>query len=99
MILPDIFLEIEPIGVESVIKLVIVGLAVVLFCLSITAYRDIKIKRILFAAAAFGLFAVQFFVDFISDYTFLEEGVTDIIVLAIPLVILVLFFVSVVKQK
>ena len=100
MMLSNLFLDIEPFGLESIIKLVIVGLALVLFALSITAYRDIRIKRILFASAAFALFAIQFFVDFIVDYVvFLEEGVTDVLVLVIPLVILVLFFVAVVKQK
>lgn len=100
MMLPNLFLEIESFGLESVIKLVILGLSLVLFALSITAYRDIGIKRILFASAAFALFAIQFFIDFIVDYfVFLQEDVTDVLVLLFPLGILILFFVAVVKQK
>ena len=100
MMLSNLFLDIESFGLDSIIKLVIVGLSLALFALSITAYRDIGIKRILFASAAFALFAIQFFMDFIIDYVaFLEESVTDVLVLLFPLGILVLFFVAVVKQK
>jgi hypothetical protein len=81
MILSKIFLETEPSGIETGIELGIVAFALVLFALSITAYRNTRIKKILFAAAAFALFAIQLFVDSIEDYlVFLDENITGIIV-------------------
>ena len=73
---------------------------VILFALSITAYRNTGIKKILFAAAAFALFAIQLFVDSIEGYlVFLGEDATDILVALITFVILVLFFVAIVKKR
>ena len=100
MILSKLFLETEPFGIESGIELGIVAFALVLFALSITAYRNTRIKKILFAAAAFALFAVQLFVDSIEDYIeFLDEGVTGIVVKLMTFAILVLFFIAIVKKK
>jgi hypothetical protein len=100
MILPEVFLEIEPFGIESGIELGIVAFALVLFALSITAYRNTRIKKILFAAAAFALFAIQLFVDSIEDYlAFFDENITGIIVKLMTFAILVLFFVAIVKKR
>jgi len=100
MILSKLFLEIEPFGIESGIELGIVAFALVLFALSITAYRNTRIKKILFAAAAFALFAIQLFVDSIEDYIeFLDENITGIIVKLMTFAILVLFFVAIVKKR
>ena len=100
MILSKLFLETEPSGIETGIELGIVVFALVLFALSITAYRNTKIKKILFAAAAFVLFAIQLFVDSIEDYlTFLDEEITGIIVKLMTFAILVLFFVAIVKKR
>ena len=101
MILSKLFLEIEPFGIESGIELGIVAFALVLFALSITAYRNTRIKKILFAAAAFALFAIQLFVDSIEDYLleFLDESITGIILKLMTFAILVLFFVAIVKKR
>ena len=100
MILSKIFLETEPFGIESGIELGIVAFAIVLFALSITAYRNTKIKKILFAAGAFALFAVHIFIDSIEDYlTFLDEEIIGIILKLMLFAILVLFFVAIVKKK
>ena len=100
MILSNLFLEIEPFGIESGIELGIVAFALVLFALSITAYRNTKIKKILFAAVAFALFAIQIFVYSIEDYlAFLDENITGIIVKLMTFAILVLIFVAIVKKE
>jgi len=100
MILSKLFLEIEPFGIENGIELGIVAFALVLFALSITAYRNTRIKKILFAAAAFALFAIQLFVDSVEDYLgFLDENITGIIVKLMTFAILVLFFVAIVKKR
>ena len=100
MILSKLFLETEPFGIESGIELGIVAFALVLFALSITAYRNTKIKKILFASAAFALFAIQLFVDSIEDYVaFLDENITGIIAKLMTFAILVLIFVAIVKKQ
>ena len=100
MILSKLFLETEPFGIESGIELGIVAFALVLFALSITAYRNTKIKKILFASAAFALFAIQLFVDSIEDYVaFLDENITGIIEKLMTFAILVLIFVAIVKKQ
>jgi hypothetical protein len=100
MILPKLFLEIEPFGIDDGLEIGIMIFSVILFALSITAYRNTGIKKILFAAAAFALFAIQLFVDSIEDYLgFFEEDATDILVALITFAILVLFFVAIVKRR
>lgn len=100
MIFSKVFLETEPFGIESGIEIGIVAFAVVLFALSITAYRNTRIKKILFASSAFALFAVHIFVDSMEDYlTFLDEQIIGIILKLMLFVILVLFFVAIVKKK
>ncbi|HXV38274.1 MAG TPA: hypothetical protein VD699_01685 [Nitrosopumilaceae archaeon] len=100
MILSKLFLEIEPFGIESGIEIGIVAFALILFALSITAYRNTRIKKILFAAAAFALFAIQLFVDSVEDYLgFLDEDITGIILKLMTFAILVLFFVAIVKRR
>ena len=93
-------MEIEPFGIDDGLKIGIIIFSVILFALSITAYRNTGIKKILFAAAAFALFAIQLFVDSIEGYlVFLGEDATDILIALITFVILVLFFVAIVKKR
>jgi len=100
MILSKLFLEIEPFAIDDGLEIGIGIFSIILFALCITAYRNTGIKKILFAAAAFGLFAIQLLVDSLEDYIeFFEEGITDILVALITLAILVLFFVAIVKKR
>jgi len=101
MTLSKIFLQIEEeFWIGDGLEIAIGIFSIVLFALAITAYRNTKIKKILFAAAAFGLFAVQLIVDPLEDYVeFLEEQYIDIIVPLITLAILILFFVAIVKKQ
>ncbi len=100
MILSKLFLEIEPFAIDDGLEIGIGIFSIILFALSITAYRNTGIKKILFAAAAFGLFAIQLLVDSLEDYIeFFEEGITDILVALITLAILILFFVAIVKKR
>jgi len=100
MIFSKLFLEIEPFAIDDGLEIGIGIFSIILFALSITAYRNTGIKKILFAAAAFGLFAIQLLVDSLEDYIeFFEEGITDILVALITLAILVLFFVAIVKKR
>ena len=100
MILSEIFLQIESFGIDDGLEIGIGIFSLILFALSITAYRNTGIKKILFAAAAFGLFAIQLLVDSLEDFVeFFEEDSTDILVALITLAILILFFIAIVKKR
>ena len=101
MILSKLFLQVEEaFDIGDGLEIGIGIFSLVLFALAITAYRNTKIKKILFAAAAFGLFAIQLIVDPLADYIeFFEEQYIDIVVPLITLAILVLFFVAIVKKR
>ena len=88
----------EPI--VQIIKIAIAAFSLLLLGLSLSAYSKIKLKKIIYAAVAFGLFAVQLFFDYLEDAVpSFETAYNDIIFYAMTLAILVLFFVAVVRRK
>ena len=101
MFLSELFLQIEEtFGIGDGLEIGIGIFSIILFALAVTAYRNTKIKKILFAAAAFGLFAIQLLVDSLEDHIdFLEEQYIDVLLPLITLAILVLFFVAIVKKR
>jgi hypothetical protein len=97
--LSQLFLQI-PFDISDGIEFGIIGFSLVLCALSLSAYRNSGMKRIIFAAGAFALFAIQLFVDYIEEYfNFLDEDNTDILLSLVTLGILVLFFMAIVKRK
>lgn len=100
MFLSKVFLETGAFGIGDGLEVGIGVVSMVLFALAITAYKNTGIKKILFAAAAFGLFAIQILVDALEDSMgFLSEEVVDIFVPLITFAILILFFVAIVKKR
>ena len=99
MILSDIPLEIQGFGLNEIIDLSIMGFSLVLFALSVSAYRSTKIKKIGFASAAFALFAIQLFLEYIEDVFTVFEDNLEIVLSIITLMILILFFFAVVKKR
>ncbi len=98
--LSEIFLQTDSFDIATVVELAIIAFSLVLFALSVSAYRTSGMKRILFAAGAFALFAIQLFLDYIEEaFNFLEEDSTDIILSLVTLGILILFFMAIVKRK
>lgn len=93
--------EAEPFEpVEQGIKLAIVAFSLLLLGLSISAYKKTALKRILYAAVAFGLFAVQMFFDYLGDAVVaFDMPINDVIFSGITLAILALFFMAIVKKK
>lgn len=96
----DVFDQIELIIIASTI-----GFSILLSILSIASYRKTGLRKMVYATAAFALFAV------FSTYQYLEENmlegnaqesidnpITDLTLPAIPLVILILFFVALIKK-
>ena len=99
MTLSDIFLQNGPFGVNEIIDLGIMAFSLVLFALSISSYRSTKIKKIGFASAAFALFAIQLFLEYLEEALTIFEDNIDAVLSLITLAILVLFFFAVIKKK
>ncbi|HEU4443353.1 MAG TPA: hypothetical protein VFR94_01635 [Nitrososphaeraceae archaeon] len=101
----------KPIGMEQVevepyepitqtIQIAIAAFSLLLLGLSISAYKKTALKRILYAAVAFGLFAIQMFFDYLEDaFEAFDTPYTDVIFFGITLAILVLFFMAIVRKK
>ena len=94
-------IEFEPYEpITQVIKIAIAAFSLLLLALSISAYRKTAFKKILYAAVAFGLFALQMFVDYLEDaIDAFDTPYTDIVFFGITLAILVLFFMAIVRRK
>jgi hypothetical protein len=95
------FLEIQgSTGIENILKIVIGVFSLLLVALSISAYRKTGFKKILYAVAAFALFGIQAFFDFLADNVkFLTTDYNDVILLTMTLAILALFFLAVVRRN
>lgn len=93
--------EIEPYEpITQVIQIAIAAFSLLLLGLSISAYKKTSLKRILYAAVAFGLFAIQIFFDYLEDaIEAFDTPYSDIIFYGMTLAILVLFFMAIVRRK
>jgi hypothetical protein len=94
-------MEVEPYEpVTQVIQIAIAAFSLLLLGLSISAYKKTSLKRILYAAVAFGLFAIQIFFDYLEDAVeAFDTPYSDIIFYGMTLAILVLFFMAIVRRK
>ncbi len=94
-------MEVEPYEpITQVIQIAIAAFSVLLLGLSISAYRKTSLKMILYAAVAFGLFAIQIFFDYLEDaIEAFDTPYSDIIFYGMTLAILVLFFMAIVRRK
>jgi hypothetical protein len=82
------------------IKVAIVIFSVLLAALSVSAYRKTAIRGIVYAAVAFGLFAIQMLFDYLEDEVAgFETPYNDMIFLGMTLAILALFFLAIVWRK
>ena len=93
--------EFEPFEpVTQAIKIGIAAFSLLLLGLSVSAYRKTHLKRLVYAAVAFGLFALQMFFDYLEDAVpAFDTPYSDMIFFGITLAILVLFFVAIVRKK
>jgi hypothetical protein len=94
-------IQIEPYEpITQAIKIAIAAFSLLLLGLSISAYKKTGLRRILYAAVAFGLFALQMLIDYLEEAVpAFETPYTDIIFFGITLAILVLFFMAIVRKK
>ena len=87
-------------SIESVILAATGIFSLLLLALSILAYKRTGLKKIIFAAIAFSLFAVQLLLESIEDIFLLGDlPIMDILSSAMTLAILVLFFLAIVRKN
>jgi hypothetical protein len=102
LFLGQLAVETEPdySAVESVLKIGIGAFSLLLLALSISAYRTTGMRRLVYAAAAFALFAVQLFLEYVEDVVESLGPLYDAVLFpGITLAILVLFFLAIVRGK
>jgi hypothetical protein len=94
-------MEVEPYEpLTQAIKIGIAAFSLLLLGLSISAYRNTHIRRLVYAAVAFGLFALQLFFDYLEDaIPAFDTPYMDVVFYGITLAILVLFFMAIVRKK
>ena len=92
--------EVEPYEpITQAIQIAIAAFSLLLLGLSISAYKKTALKKILYAAVAFGLFAIQMSFDYLEDAVEgFDTAYSDIIFFGITLAILVLFFIAIVRK-
>ena len=88
-------------SIESTILAATGIFSLLLLALSILAYRRTGLKKIIFAAIAFSLFAIQLILEALEETIgILEEPpIGDILTASMTLAILVLFFLAIVKRE
>lgn len=85
---------------DEILEIIVGIFALFLFALSLSAYRTIQLKKMVFAVAAFGLFAVESFIDYLEDVVpILDSPYVDLLLAIISLVILILFFLAFIKRR
>jgi hypothetical protein len=84
--------------IESILNVGIGIFSLLLFALSISAYRRTGVKRLVYAAIAFGLFAVQLFFEYVEHMVASFELYDTLIFPGITLTILVMFFLASVSK-
>ena len=87
-------------SIESAIQAATGIFSILLLALSISAYRRTGFKKIIYAAAAFALFAVQLLFESLEDtFEVLDTGYGSVLASSMTLAILVLFFLAIVQKN
>jgi hypothetical protein len=85
--------------IESVLYIIGTIFAAILIALSISAYRNTRLRKLLYAIVAFLLFGIFLFYEFLEHSMSLENTFTEIVIPFMGLSILVLFFMAIVKKN
>lgn len=88
-------------NIESIILAATGVFSLLLLALSILAYKRTGIKKIIFAAIAFSLFAIQLILESLEENLGILEDppIGDILSSSLTLAILVLFFLAIVRKS
>lgn len=85
--------------VESLLYVAGTIFAAILIALSISAYRNTHLRKLLYAIIAFLLFGIFLFYEYLEHTIPLDNPFTDIILPSMALSILVLFFLAIVNKR
>jgi peptidoglycan/LPS O-acetylase OafA/YrhL len=85
--------------VESLLYVAGTIFAAILIALSISAYRNTHLRKLLYAIIAFLLFGIFLFYEYLEHAIPLDNPFTDIILPSMALSILVLFFLAIVNKR
>ena len=93
-------ISLESETLEQIVNTGILCFSVLLFILSINAYRKTRLKIILYASIAFILFTIQLSLEIVEDtINTVENPYNELVVSSITLSILVLFFLAIVRKS
>lgn len=97
----ELFLGFKITQIHLVVKIGVIVFCILLFALTLTAYRNTRSKKIAFASAAFGVFAIQQFFTYIDEYmvNIVRDDIRYAFSSALLLLILILFFVAIIKKN
>ena len=97
----DLFEEEWYDNIESIILAATGVFSLLLLALSILAYKRTGIKKIIYAAIAFSLFAIQLILESLEESLGILEDppIGDILSSSLTLAILVLFFLAIVRRN
>jgi general stress protein CsbA len=85
--------------IERMLYVAATALAALLFALSVSAYRNTHLKKLLYANIAFSFFGIFLFYEYLEHTIPLDNPFTDIIFPSMALSILVLLFLAIVNKK
>jgi hypothetical protein len=85
--------------IESILYIIGTIFAAILIALSISAYRNTRLRKLFYAIVAFLLFGIFLFYEFLEHSMSLENTFTEIVIPFMGLSILVLFFMAIVNKK
>ena len=93
-------IEAEPYEpIELIIKITIGLVSILLLSLSLSAYKKTHQRTIIYAAIAFGLFALQMLLEYLGETVRAFEGPhNDLLFSGMTLAILALFFFAIVRR-
>ncbi len=93
-------ISLESETLEQIVNTGILCFSVLLFILSINAYRKTRLKIILYASIAFILFTIQLSLEILGDtISAIENPYNELLVSSITLSILVLFFLAIIRKS
>ena len=97
----ELFLGFKTTQIHFVVKMGVVAFCVLLFALTFTAYVNTRSRKIAFASAAFGVFAIQQFFTYMDEYlvNIVRDDIRYAFSSALLLLILILFFVAIIKKN
>ena len=96
----ELFLGFKTTQIHLAVKISIIAFCILLFALTLTAYMNTRSRKIAFASAAFGVFAIQQFFTYVDEYmvNIVRDDIRYAFSSALLLVILILFFLAIIKK-